>query len=71
MKWDRFTHEELSMIASEIAIGGAFCCEQNEPNRQTVTSNRRRQEALAYYAHENWGCGFGQALYFNRFLESV
>jgi len=54
--WDEFTDDELSMIASHLAGGGAFCCEQHRFERATVTPSRRKQHILADQAYDRWGC---------------
>lgn len=85
--WHGFTDQQLSMIASTLAGGGAFCCRYHERERQTVTASPSRQERLDAYAHENLGCRWRgerggaaetdehwkgrSALYLERFLHSV
>ena len=54
--WEDFTHDELSMIASHLAGGGAFCCKEHRSERGTVTDSRRKREILADQAYERWGC---------------
>ena len=54
--WEDFTHEELSMIASHLAGGGAFCCEEHRSERATVTTSPRKRNILADQAYDRWGC---------------
>lgn len=79
--WPGFTHTELSMIASHLAGGGSFCCRHNAAQRARVTSNRRKRERLATFAHEAMGCRSDRtsedswmrwaARYLEKFLDSV
>lgn len=56
MAWhDGFTHEELSMVVSEVAAGGGFCCDGHRLERETVTGSRKKRERLARQAI-GWGC---------------
>lgn len=54
--WDGFTDDELSMILSHIAGGGALCCVENADARATITESRSRRKRLADYAYEALGC---------------
>jgi hypothetical protein len=54
--WEDFTDDELSMIASHLAGGGAFCCHEHRFERATVTASHRRQHILADHAYDRWGC---------------
>jgi len=58
MNWRRFTHRQLSMIASHLAGGGTVCtCEpQGRQALATVTTSRRLRDDLGEHAYENWGC---------------
>ena len=67
--WEDFTHEELSMIASHLAGGGAFCCKQHDLTRSTVTKSIRRQQILEHQAYDRWGCQWDDKKYVDHVIE--
>lgn len=85
-RWPQsFTPDEISMVLSCFANHQAVCCDGSGlVNRRTITSDPAKQEALAEYAYERWGCQGSMAYdplnrdadalwnhWFERVLESV
>lgn len=80
MNWRRFTHRQLSMIASHLAGGGTFCdrlktcAPEGRQALATVSSSRRLRDDLGEHASEDWGCGWGTdraSHYLEKFLSQI
>lgn len=51
-----FTAEEVSAVMSCLANHYPMCCEENFWRIRIVTKDVAKQDALADFAYENWGC---------------
>ncbi len=77
VKWEvlpGFSEEQLSMIASALAVGDRVCCKGGGANRQTICVTRRQASALEDWAYENLGCDKRldtDDAYLDRFLQSA